>query len=74
MAEKSQKELNHWIAQLMFNDWRTIYAQGRAEFDKVKDDLDVALLSMQEWSKNLMCTDGVLVEFVDDITKYDHAS
>jgi hypothetical protein len=74
VAEKSQKELEHWRAQLLFNDWKTIYAQGRADFDKVKDDLDVALLFMQDPSKNLMCTNGVLVEFVDDTTKYDHVS
>jgi hypothetical protein len=29
---------------------------------------------MQEPSKNFVCTYGVLIEFVDDTTKHNHAS
>jgi hypothetical protein len=72
VVKKSQKELEHWRIQFMFNDRRVVYAQVRAKFDKVKDDLDVALLSMQKPFDNLVCTNGVLVKSIDDTTKHDH--
>ncbi len=35
----------------MFNDWQAVHAQVKVYFEKVKDDLDVAQLGMQESSK-----------------------
>jgi hypothetical protein len=37
----------------MFNDRQVVHAQAKVYFEKVKDDLDVAQLGMQECSK--MC-------------------
>jgi hypothetical protein len=43
----AKKELEHWQAKLMIDDWWAIHAQVRIFFEKVKDDFDVAQLSMQ---------------------------
>jgi hypothetical protein len=34
----------------MLIDWRIVHAQARVDFEKVKDDLDVVQLDMQESS------------------------
>ncbi len=61
VVEKEQKELKHWQAKLMFDDRQIVHAQTRVDFEKVKDDFDVAQLGVQESSKNFVCIDGVLV-------------
>ncbi len=73
IVEKLQKEVEHWRAQLMFDDWRAIHAQVRADFDKVKDALHIVELFLQEISKSLteLSIDGVLVECVDSDEKKD---
>ncbi len=73
VVEKLQKEVEHWRAQLMFDDWRAIHAQVRADFDKVKDALHIVELFLQEISKSLteLSIDGVLVECVDSDEKKD---
>jgi capsid protein len=53
LVEKEHKELEHWQAKLMIDDRRAIHAQVRIFLEKVKDDFDVAQLSMQGFFKNL---------------------
>jgi len=38
----------------MFNDQQVVHAQAKVYFEKVKDDLDVAQLGMQESFKNFL--------------------
>jgi hypothetical protein len=48
LVEREQKELDHWQAKLMFDDHQVLHAQVRTNFEKIKDDFDVAQFSMQE--------------------------
>ncbi len=65
LVEREQKELDHWQAKLMFDDWQAIHAQVRANFEKVKDDFDVAQFSMQELSRTCVYTYNVFVKSID---------
>jgi hypothetical protein len=73
LAKKEHKELEHWQAKLMFDDRQAIHAQVRTFFEKVKDDFDVAQLSMQGFFKTCVCTYNVLVKFVDGKMKLHQA-
>jgi hypothetical protein len=42
-----------WLISTSAHDRQAVHAQARVYFEKVKDDLDVAQLGMQEFSK--MC-------------------
>ncbi len=65
LVEKEHKELEHWQAKLMLDDWWAIHAQVRILFEKVRDDFDVPQLSMQGFLKTCVCTYNVFVKFVD---------
>jgi hypothetical protein len=65
LVEREQKELDHWQAKLMFDDQQAIHAQIRANFEKVKDDFDVAHFSMQEFFKTFVNTYNVFVKSID---------
>ncbi len=57
----------------MFNDRWTAYAQFRVDFEKVKDDLDVAHLGRQKSFNKIVCIDGVLIQYVDYKIEHEQA-
>jgi hypothetical protein len=65
LVKKEHKELEHWQAKLMFDDQQAIHAQVIILFEKVKDDFDVAQLSMQGFFKlvfvHIMCLSSLLM-------------
>lgn len=46
IVEKLQKEVEHQRAQLMLDDRQVVHAQARVDFDKAKDVLHIAELSL----------------------------
>jgi hypothetical protein len=65
LVEREQKELDHWQANLMFDDQRAIHAPIRSNFEKVKDDFHVAQFPMQEFFKTFVYTYNVFVKSID---------
>ncbi len=55
----------------MLNDYQAIHAQAKEKFEKVKNALNGAKLSLKELSTNLggLSTDGVIIKSIDSEQK-----